>query len=86
MIMNLLKKIREISNIKNYSLKKRLDDFGVEVSVTGLDGYDKPTAKSMRLDILCGLRRVTGYNWAQFGALLDEEFAAIIEAKKRKKN
>jgi len=72
--MKLIEKIRNIKGLKNYGIMKHLRVLGVEVTTQGIDGYDKPTAKGMRLDVLCGLRKITGLSWQQFGKLLDDEF------------
>lgn len=61
-------------DIKNYSIAKRLREMGVEITVQAIDQYDKTPAKSMRLDALCGLRRMSGMEWQDFGKWLDEEF------------
>lgn len=72
--MNLIKKVRDSKQLKNYGIMKALRELGIEITTQGVDGYEKPTAKSMRLDVLCGLRRITGLSWVAFGKLLDEEF------------
>jgi hypothetical protein len=73
--MRLVKTIRDALKVKNYGLSPKLrDEVGVEITVQGLDGYDKDTAKSMRLDVLCGLRKVYGKSWDEFGKMLDAEF------------
>ena len=67
-ILELFRKRR----ITNYSLAKRLRARGVDVSIQGLDGY--ANARSMRLDVLCGLRAESGESWETFGKLLDQDF------------
>lgn len=58
MRMEILGKVRKVTGLKNYSIHKWLRDHGYEITLQGLDGYDKPTAKSMRLDILAGLEDI----------------------------
>lgn len=72
--MQLIRKIREISGLTNYAISKELNQTGVQVTIPGIDAYERPTARSMRLDVLCGLRGISGLTWNQFGKWLDEEF------------
>lgn len=75
MVMKLMEWIRKVTGSKNYSLSKDLrNTYGIEISVPGIDGYDKDTAKSMRLDVLCGFRALSGKSWEDFGKRLDDEF------------
>lgn len=72
--MKLISKIRNLTKLKNYGIAKTLKTQGVEVTTQGIDAYERPTARSMRLDILCGLRRLSGKSWEEFGKWLDDEF------------
>ncbi len=74
MRMRFLERIRDWAGKKNYGLMKACREVGVEVTTQGLDGYDKENARSMRLDILCGLRKASGKSWSEVGKALDEEF------------
>lgn len=73
--MQLLEKIRTKTGLTNYAISPKMRD-GPKVAITiqGLDAYDRETARSMRLDVLCGLRKVAGVSWSEFGKWLDEEF------------
>lgn len=70
----MIQKVRNIRQLTNYGIMKALRALGIEVTTQGVDSYEKPTARSMRLDVLCGLRRIYGKNWNEFGKILDEEF------------
>lgn len=75
MVMRLMQWIRSVTKRKNYSLSRDLrEKHNVNITIPGIDGYDGDKAKSMRLDVLCGLRALTGLSWDEFGAKLDEEF------------
>ena len=70
----MIEKVRESAELTNYGISKRLRNDGVEVTTQGIDAYERETARSMRLDILSGLRRLSGLSWNQFGKLIDDEF------------
>jgi len=74
MAMDLLGKIRKVSKLTNYGIAKALNASGVKITIPGVDSYERPEARSMRLDVLCGLRRLSGKTWEDFGKWLDEEF------------
>lgn len=74
MSMKLIKNIKDTTDLKNYGIMKKLRELGIEVTTQGIDGYEKVTARSTRLDVLCGLRKISGLNWDKFGKLLDSEF------------
>lgn len=74
MSVKLIKKVRDTANLKNYGIMKALRDLGIEVTTQGIDGYEKETAKSMRLDVLSGLRQISGKSWEDFGEWIDQEF------------
>ena len=74
MAMELLKKIKKAVDVTNYGIAKRLNDMGVKITIPGIDAYERDTAKSMRLDVLCGLRKLSGKSWVDFGKWLDDEF------------
>lgn len=73
--MKLIKKIKDTKDLKNYGIMKALRSRGIEITTQGIDSYEKPDARSMRLDVLCGLRKLSGLKWADFGKWLDEEFS-----------
>lgn len=72
--MQLIEKIRSKSGMKNYGLALELRNAGIPITVQGIDAYEKPEAQSMKLAVLCGLRRISGLNWSEFGKWLDQEF------------
>lgn len=75
MIMKIMDRIRQASKLKDYSLSKELRSrFQIEITIPGINGYSKPESKSMRLDVLCGLRKLSGVSWSEFGKWLDDEF------------
>ena len=73
MSVKLIKKVRDITGLKNYGIMKALRDKGVEITTQGVDGYERDTARSMRLDVLTGLKRISGLSWNEFGKLIDQE-------------
>lgn len=74
MAMQVIEKIRRKTGSKNYSIALAVRDLGVPITVQGIDAYERPEAQSMKLAILCSLRRVAGLSWSEFGKWLDEEF------------
>jgi len=75
MAVKFFQKFKNLSGLKNYGVAQALRRrHGVEISITGLSGYDKPKARGMRLDVLCGIRRLSEQPWDEFGKWLDEEF------------
>lgn len=72
--MKWIEKARKITGLTNYGLSKTLRKEGVEVTTQGIDGYFKKQSKSMRLDVLCGLRKLSGVSWAEFGKWLDNDY------------
>ena len=70
--MKLLDLLRE-KGLKPPTLSRKLREvLAVDVSIQGLHQYSD--AKSMRLDVLCGLRKLSGESWASVGKMLDDEF------------
>jgi len=71
-------KIRRKLTITDYALSNNLGDLGVKITIPGVSGYNKKSARSMRLDVLCGFRKLLeiekGMSWDDFGKWLDEEF------------
>ena len=72
--MKFLSRIRKLLNETDYGLAKTLNQKGISITIPGISGYNKSSARSMRLDVLCGLRATSGLSWAEFGKWLDEEF------------
>ena len=72
--MKLIEKVRKSADLKDYGISKNLRHLGIEVTTQGITSYSKDNARSMRLDVLCGLRKLSGLNWNQFGKWLDDEF------------
>lgn len=58
MSVQILKKIRETTGLKNYGIHKRIASYGCKITLQGLDGYDKATARSIRIDVLNALERL----------------------------
>lgn len=70
--MKLLDLLRS-QGLKPPTLSRQLrEKLGIDVSIQGLAQYEE--ARSMRLDVLCGLRKLSGQSWSAIGKLLDEEF------------
>lgn len=67
--------IRGKSRRTNYGLAKGLRDRGIDISNSAIETYEQMGRSGrMRYDVLCGLRKVAGMSWSEFGKLLDEEF------------
>jgi hypothetical protein len=72
--MKLIGKVRELLGIEtNYKLSKLLNSHGIEITPNGVQQYEV-SAKGMRLEVLCVLRKLCGLSWEQFGKELDAEF------------
>lgn len=52
MSVKILKNIREATGLKNYGIHKAIQAMGCKITLQGLDGYDKPDARSIRIDVL----------------------------------
>ena len=63
-----IKKIRKIRDLSSYGLAQEL---GIVPSL--MDHYEKK-GKSLKLDVLCKLRKASRLSWNELGKLLDEEF------------
>jgi hypothetical protein len=74
MRMKLLEVVKKERGLTNYGVAKALRSIGVEITTQGIDHYEKGKAKSMRLDVLCGLKRLLGVRWEAVGKLLEDEF------------
>lgn len=87
MAMEFLKRIKKLKKITNYAISKRLTSEGIPMTIGGVDAYFKPGAKSMRLDVLCGLKRLSGESWETVGKWLDDEFLPnpVLAAQERRK-
>jgi hypothetical protein len=76
--MQLMKKIRDFTGMKNYGIHKHLkNELGIKISLQGIDAYDEPTARSMRLDVLIGLEELCHWKKlprARFWDWIREEF------------
>lgn len=72
MIGKLLQKIKSATGLKTLGIHKLVKKSGCEVSSQALYYYQRPEAHSIRLDILCGLRKASGKNWAEFGRWIDD--------------
>lgn len=80
--MKLLGKVRDSAELTNYGLSKKLRELAIEITTSGIDGYDKENALSMRLDVLCGFFYTSGVSPDQFMNWLIEEFAPQLKRKK----
>ncbi len=74
MKMKILDYVKKKQELTNYGVAKELRKIGVEVTTQGIDQYDKGAARSMRFDVLLGLRKLSGLTWDQFGKMLEGEF------------
>lgn len=70
----MLKKVKDAAGLTNYGIAKGCNDMNVKITIPGIDAYDKPTAQSMKLSVLCAMRKLSGKGWEEFGKWLDEEF------------
>lgn len=52
MSVEILKKVRDFTGLRNYGIHKRLQEKGCKITLQGLDGYDRTEAKSIRVDVL----------------------------------
>ena len=74
MKMKFLEVVRKEADATNYALSSKLRDLGVNITVSGVDAYERKNSQSMRLDVLAGLRKLSGLSWNELGKLIDEEF------------
>lgn len=73
--MQVLHKIKSALNLTGYGIAKAINRLGVSVTISGVDAYlANKKVKSMRLDILCAVRRLSGMSWEKFGQDLDAEY------------
>lgn len=73
--MKLLDHVKRKRRLTNYGVSKALrEEADVQVTVQGIDQYDKGKARSMRLDVLVGLKRLSEDDWSVVGKLLEAEF------------
>lgn len=73
--MKLIEKIRAKTGFTNYRIAMHLrESLEVRITTQGIDAYERPEAQSMRLQVLAGLRKMSGMSWSAFGEILDEEF------------
>lgn len=83
--MKFLQTVRSRSKLTNYALSKKLKELGVDVTVSGLDAYERKNAQSMRFDVLAACRKVAGMSWSELGKEIDDEFLAGENNGKQKK-
>lgn len=62
--------------IRNYSLSKRLRAIGCDITPQGLDQYEKGT-KSVKIDVLLALQKLSGIPLNQFWKLLERDSADL---------
>lgn len=74
MNMKFLGKIIKKMGTTTYSLAKLLRENGVDITHQGVDFYGRGKARSMRLDVVAGIRRLSGYSWEEMGKMIDDEF------------
>lgn len=72
--MKLLDQIKKDKKLTNYGVAKELRAIGVDITTQGVDQYDKGKARSMRFDVLIGLRKLSGLSWQKVGEMLEGEF------------
>lgn len=70
--VNLVKKVQQKRGLTAYKIARALNELGTQVSETAIDLQVRKNAKSMRLDLLSGLRKVAGVSWSEFGRWIDE--------------
>lgn len=75
MRMDWIKKIQTKQGLTNYGLAKALRNIGVEITTQGIDAYMKPEARSMRLDVLMGLFKLSQLSKDEFMNLILKEFS-----------
>lgn len=66
--MNFVRYVRERKRLTRYALAKELG-----VPTQSLDHLELK-GRSIRPDVLCRLKRVSGLSWAAFGKLLEREY------------
>jgi transcriptional regulator with XRE-family HTH domain len=79
MSMEIVRLIRDKLGFTKYRMGQELG-----VSTTAIYQYEDK-AESMRLDVLCRLRQVSGMSWNEFGKMLDGEFGEGFIRKKARK-
>lgn len=72
--MDLLRRLREQTGLTCYGVAKALRNIGIDTSTSNIDAYERNDSARIRLDILAGLRKVSGKSWTEFGRWIDEEF------------
>lgn len=80
--MELIKKVRDITGLTNYGIAKALNKNGVEITISGVGAYEKPSARSMRIDVLLGLwalMKPHGTTATKFMAMLEDEFKKELD-------
>ena len=83
--MRMLKKIKELTDLTAYGIAGTLENMGIKITTSGIDNYLRHPPRSMRLDVLCGLRKLSGLSWEEFGAELDSDFLPAEASTKEKK-
>lgn len=77
MRMEFVRRVRKIAAMTIYRLAKEI---GTNTSTV----YQwEAGARSMKLEYLAKLRRVSGLTWNEFGKMIDEEFDPPEQRKKR---
>ena len=72
--MKFVKKIKKLRRLKTYSFAKLINESGTTITRECIYYYELDKCKSMKLEVLCAMRRVGGLSWAELGKLLDAEF------------
>lgn len=80
----MFKIIRERLGVTSYGLWRALRRAGVEITQAGVDAYERKPPRSMRLDVLCALKRISGMSWEELGKELEKEFGLVDERRSRK--
>jgi hypothetical protein len=74
MQMRFIENIKKSKGYTNYGLAKALRALGVEITTQGIDAYEKPEARSMRIDVLLGLYDLAEISEKEFIKQLRNEF------------
>jgi len=85
MAMNFISHILTKLGTTTYSLAKELRANGVEITHQGVDNYNRSRARGLRLDVLAGIRKLSGLSWEEMGAMIDDEYLSAQLKKRSKK-
>lgn len=80
--VKLLENIRKATGLRNYGIHKAIQAMGCKITLQGLDGYDRPEAKSIRIDVQKCLKQLCedhGIPREKFEKWIDADAEAIMK-------